>query len=105
MTNEQKRIIKQHIRVLEEKTIGKPGYTAPTAEQLAAITAAVLAMEEHQESTRLSFRRHIAVLTYHITHPSAYLFNDPNTVDALTAGVQALKRQVERKMEVYHYGQ
>lgn len=104
MTNEQKRLIKQHIRTLEEKTLGKPGVDAPNDEQLNAIAAAVEALQDWQSSTRLSFRRHIAVLAYHISHPSAGLYKDKNTVDALTAGVQALKRQVEKKMEVYPLG-
>lgn len=104
MTDDQKKTIKNHIRVLEEKTLGKPGIDAPNDEQMKAICAAVEALQAWQNETRLSFRRHIAVLSYHISHPTAGLFKDKNTVDALTAGIQALKRQVERKMEVYPVG-
>jgi len=104
MTDDQKKAIKNHIRVLEEKTLGKPGVEAPNGEQMEAICAAVEALQDWQRSTRLSFHRHIAVLTYHISHPTAGLFKDKNTVDALTAGIQALKRKVERKMEVYPIG-
>ena len=92
MTKEERMEYKKAINVIDFKMLGKQGYVGePTKEQLEAISLAVRSMEERMNTTGNPLSRHIAVLKYHIKNPTALLFKDRNTMEALEKGIMAMK--------------
>lgn len=92
MTKEERMVYNKAINVIDYKLLGKQGYVGePTKEQLEAIILAVKSMELRMKETQLPLSRQIAVLKYHIKNPTALLFKDHNTLDALEAGIMAMK--------------
>jgi hypothetical protein len=92
MTKEERMVYNKAINVIDYKLLGKQGYVGePTKEQIEAIILAMKSMETRMKETELPLSRHIAVLRYHIKNPTALLFKDHNTLDALEAGIMAMK--------------
>ena len=91
MTREERMQYNKAINVIDYKLISKKGDTIPTIEQMEAIHMAVEAMKRRMEEKGFPLRKHIAVLQYHVNQPTATLFKDRNTLDALAAGVMAMK--------------
>lgn len=69
----------------------------PRVSMVNAIQAAVNAMKAEQRRSRLSYKRHCAVLTYHIVHPDALLFRDPVTLEAIKTGIAVMERALIRQ--------
>lgn len=92
MTKEERMVYKKAIHVIDWKLLGKQGYVGePTKEQIEAISLAVRSMETRMNETGNPLGKHIAVLKYHVKNPTALLFKDRNTLDALEAGIMAMK--------------
>jgi hypothetical protein len=92
MTREERMAYRNAINVIDYKMLGKPHCPNElTREQLEAIMLAVRSMEEQMKATEKPLRKHIAVLSYHIKNPTAILFKDNITMDALEAGILAMK--------------
>ncbi len=92
MTREERVAYRNAINVLDYKLMGRPHITNElTSIQLEAIMLAVRSMEEQMKATDKPLRKQIAVLSYHIKNPTAYLFKDDITMDALEAGILAMK--------------
>lgn len=80
------------IHVIGYKVIGRPHViTEPSMEILRAMGLAVHALEKQEKAMERNFSRHIAVLNYHLANPAAMLFKDRYTIDAMTAGINAIK--------------
>lgn len=43
------------------------------------------------------YKRNCAVLAYHITNPTAVLFRDPVTINAIKTGIAVLERALQRQ--------
>lgn len=92
MTKEERMVYNKAINVIDYKLLGKQGYVGePTREQIEAISLAVRSMEERMKETGFPLSRQIAVLRYHVKNPTALLFKDHNTLDALEEGIMAMK--------------
>lgn len=65
----------------------------PTAAQYEAIRTAISAMEQLRRKG--DYEQPIAILSYHVKHPTADLFRDPVTIKAVKAGIDAMKRMLE----------
>lgn len=92
MTREERIVYSKAINVIDYKLLGKPHIVAaPTTEQLEAIILAVRSMETRMKETEFPLGKQIAVLSYHIKNPTALLFKDHNTLDALEAGIISMK--------------
>ena len=89
----------ESILTIVNRMLGRPNVCdEPDKEELHAIADAINALQEWQRETpALDFRRHIAVLNYHILQPGAILFKDRYTMAALRAGVQALEHKLGRR--------
>lgn len=97
MTRDDRLKYNRAINVIDYKILGRPTIqTVPTIEQLEVIPVAVDAMERQMKETGQSLHRHIAVLQYHVAHPTAVLFKDRFTMDAFTAGILAMKWLIGR---------
>ena len=92
MTRDERLKYNNAMNVLDYKIIGRPHVVAePNAEQLQAMQMAIDVMEKQMMETGKPMHKHISVLGYHLAHPTALLFKDRYTVDALTAGILAIK--------------
>ena len=92
MTREERMEYRKAINVIDYKLLGKPNVPNElSSEQVEAIILAVRSMEEQMKATDKPLRKQIAVLSYHIKNPTAILFKDNNTMDALEAGILAMK--------------
>ena len=92
MTREERIAYRKAINVIDYKLLGKPHAPSElTTEQLEALMLAVRSMEEQMKATEKPLRRDIAVLSYHVKNPTAMLFKDNITMDALEAGILAMK--------------
>lgn len=99
MTKDERLKYYKAINVIDHKLLGKPGFVMePTRDQLEAIILAVKSMETRMQETGNPLSKHIAVLQYHIKNPTALLFKDRNTLDALTAGILAMKWMMKDDM-------
>mgnify|MGYP003307423165 CR=1 FL=1 len=91
MTAEEREIIRKHIRTIREKMIGNHVVGRPRSEQIAALQAAVDAMQVYKHVSALPCERLSKVLQYHINNPEACMFRDEVTLAALEAGAKALE--------------
>lgn len=91
---------RESMKLIVDKMIGRPHVVrTPNATELLALADAVDAMEEWQrQAPRLNFKRHIAIIGYHVKKPSAILFKDCNTMAALKAGAQAIEHKIGERM-------
>jgi hypothetical protein len=92
MTHDERLIYNKAINCLDYKVIGRPNVVAePSIEQLNSMRLAVDALEQQMKTTEKDLSRHIAVINYHLANPTALLFKDRYTIDAMNAGVIAMK--------------
>ena len=96
MTREERVQYRYAMKVIDYKIIERKGAQVVTLEQREAIMLAVDAMKRRMEETGLPLRKHIAVLQYHINQPTATLFKDRVTMDALEAGILAMKWMIDQ---------
>lgn len=97
MTRDERLMYNRAINVIDYKILGRPTIqTVPTIEQMEVLPFAVEAMERQMREIGKPLHRHIAVLQYHISHPSAILFKDIYTTNALTQGILAMKWLIGR---------
>lgn len=83
------------INVLEYKILGKNYPACATLEQCDAMQLAVNAMTWLTAETGVYMHKHITILKYHIKNPTAMIFKDRTTVDALNAGIIAIREMVK----------
>lgn len=95
MTHDERLMYNKAINCLDYKVIGRPHIVAePSMEQLNSMRLAVDALEQQMKATEKDLSRHIAVINYHLSNPTALLFKDRYTIDAMNAGVIAMKWMV-----------
>lgn len=71
----------------------------PERGQIEAIAMAAEAMQRRMNETGIPLYKHIAVLRYHTTHPTAALFKDPHTMAALKVGLSSIKWLIDLEEE------
>lgn len=92
MTIDERLMYNKAINCIDYKIIGRPHLIAePTCEQMNSMQCAVNALEQQMKTTGTDLSRHIAVINYHLSQPTALLFKDRYTIDAMNAGVIAMK--------------
>lgn len=93
MTADERARYNKALQVIDYKIISKRNVVAaPTIEQYYAMQAAVDAMERWMSEKGKPLSRQIAILNYHIANPTALIFKDRYTMDAMEQGCVALKR-------------
>ena len=92
MTQDERIMYNKAIYVIDYKIILRPNTVSePSIEQLRAMQLASHAMEARMKETGKDLSKHIAVMNYHLAQPTALLFKDRHTIDAMTAGIFAIK--------------
>lgn len=95
MTAEERIRYNKAINVIDSKIIDKRHVVAaPTVEQYNAMQVAVNAMERWMKDTGKPLHRQIAILGYHIANPTALIFKDEYTMDAMEKGCVAIHRML-----------
>lgn len=67
---------------------------APTSPQMDAIVGAIDTMKEMANGWE-NYEQPIAILRYHVTHPTALLFRDPVTIKVMKIAIDALERRLD----------
>ena len=96
MTNEDRIMYRKAINVLTNKYILRYCVESlPGFDQLEAMRLAIHAMNMMSYDTGKDVARKVAILKYHVDYPNALLFRDKHTMDAVKAGVEAMKYMLE----------
>ena len=67
----------------------------PDVAQMEAIEAAIAAMRSLGNGWE-NYERPIAILNYHVSHPTALLFRDPVTIKTIKIAIDALERKIKK---------
>lgn len=67
----------------------------PDVAQMEAIEAAIAAMRSLGNGWE-NYERPIAILSYHVSHPTALLFRDPVTIKTIKIAIDALERKIKK---------
>lgn len=96
MTGAECSILKLHMDVLARWLHNANGrLEAPNVVQMEAIEAAIAAMRSLASGWE-NYEQPIAILNYHITHPTALLFRDPVTIKTIKIAIDALERKIKK---------
>ena len=66
---------------------------APNVAEMEAIEAAIAAMKGLANGWE-NYEQPIAILRYHVTHPTALLFRDPVTIKVVKIAIDAMERRL-----------
>ena len=92
MDNKERSIIALHIQVLS-RWLKNGKLEAPNVAQMDAIEAAIDAMKGLTNGWE-NYEQPIAILRYHVTHPTALLFRDPVTIKVIKIAIDAMERKM-----------
>ncbi len=93
MDRQERSIIALHIQTLSRWLKNNGKLEAPNVPEMQAIEAAIGAMESLANGWE-DYQQPIAILRYHVTHPTALLFRDPVTIKVVKIALDALERKM-----------
>lgn len=93
MDREERSIIALHIQTLTRWLKNSSKMEAPNVPEMQAIEAAIDAMKGLANGWE-NYEQPIAILRYHVTHPTALLFRDPVTIKVVKIAIDALERKM-----------
>lgn len=93
MDRQECSIIKLHILALSRWLKNGGKVEAPNPAEQDAIIAAIDAMKSLANGWE-NYEQPIAILYYHVTHPTALLFRDPVTIKCIKIAIDALERKM-----------
>ena len=94
MDRQERSIISLHILALTNWLKNNGKLEAPNPAEMDAIIAAMDAMRSLANGWE-NYEQSIAILNYHVTHPSALLFRDPVTIKVVKIAIDALERKAK----------
>lgn len=94
MTREECSILKLHMDTLA-RWLHNGKLEPPNVVQMEAIEAAIAAMRSLGRGWE-DYERPIAILNYHVSHPTALLFRDPVTIKTIKVAIDALERKIKK---------
>lgn len=94
MDRQERSIISLHIITLSGWLKNGGKVEAPNPAQMDAIEAAIDAMRSLATGWE-NYEQPIAILNYHVTHPTALLFRDPVTIKVVKIAIDALERKAK----------
>ena len=93
MDRQERSVISLHILALSRWLKNGGKVERPTPPELDAIIAAMDAMRSLANGWE-NYEQPIAILNYHVTHPTALLFRDPVTIKVVKIAIDALERKM-----------
>lgn len=92
MDKEARNALAGHMNVLS-RWLKNGKLEAPDVHQMAAIEAAIDTMKGLANGWE-NYEQPIAILRYHVTHPTALLFRDPVTIKVIKIAIDAMERRL-----------
>lgn len=96
MDRQERSILKLHIMALSRWLHNGGKVLAPNVAEMEAIEAAIDTMKAMANGWE-NYEQPIAILNYHVTHPTALLFRDPVTLKVVKIAIDAMERRSEGK--------
>lgn len=93
MDKKERSIIALHIQTLSRWLKNSGKLEAPNVAEMEAIEAAIDTMKGLANGWE-NYEQPIAILNYHVTHPTALLFRDPVTIKVVKIAIDALERKM-----------
>lgn len=94
MDRQERSVLKLHIMTFSRWLNNGGKVAVPTVPEMEAIEAAIDAMKGLANGWE-DYQQPIAILNYHVTHPTALLFRDPVTIKVIKIAIDALERKAE----------
>lgn len=94
MDRQERSIIALHILTLTNWLKNNGKVEKPNEAEMDAIEAAIDAMKGLANGWE-NYEQPIAILNYHVTHPTALLFRDPVTIKVVKIAIDALERKAK----------
>ncbi len=94
MDRQERSIISLHILTLTSWLRNNGKIEAPNPAEQDAIIAAMDAMRSLANGWE-NYEQPIAILNYHVNHPTALLFRDPVTIKVVKIAIDALERKAK----------
>jgi len=94
MDREERSVIQLHILALSRWLKNGGKVEKPNPAEMDAIIAAMDAMRSLANGWE-NYEQPIAILNYHVTHPTALLFRDPVTIKCIKIAIDALERKAK----------
>lgn len=94
MDRQERSVIALHIQTLSRWLKNGGKVEAPNVAEMDAIIAAIDAMRSLANGWE-NYEQPIAILNYHVTHPTALLFRDPVTIKVVKIAIDALERKAK----------
>jgi len=93
MDRQERSIIQLHTLTLSRWLKNGGKVEKPNPAEMDAIIAAIDAMKGLANGWE-DYEQPIAILNYHVTHPTALLFRDPVTIKCMKIAIDALERKL-----------
>lgn len=93
MDRQERSILMLHMDTLARWLKNGGKVLAPNVPEMEAIEAAIDAMRSLGKGWE-NYEQPIAILSYHVTHPTALLFRDPVTIKVVKIAIDALERKI-----------
>lgn len=94
MDRQERSILALHIMTFKSWLRNNGKLEAPNMAEMEAIEAAIDAMKGLANGWE-NYEQPIAILNYHVTHPTALLFRDPVTIKVVKIAIDALERKAK----------
>lgn len=93
MDRQERSIIALHMQTLSRWLKNNGKLEAPNVAEMEAIEAAIATMKGMANGWE-NYEQPIAILNYHVTHPTALLFRDPVTIKVIKIAIDAMERKL-----------
>ena len=93
MDRQERSVLALHIQTLSRWLKNNGKLEAPNVAEMEAIEAAIAAMKGLANGWE-NYEQPIAILRYHVTHPTALLFRDPVTIKVIKIALDAMERKM-----------
>jgi len=94
MDRQERSILSLHMLTLSRWLKNGGKVEAPNEAEMDAIIAAIDTMKGLANGWE-NYEQPIAILKYHVTHPTALLFRDPVTIKVMKIAIDAIQRKIE----------
>lgn len=93
MDRQERSIIALHMQTLSRWLKNNSKLEPPNVPEMQAIEAAIDTMQGMANGWE-DYEQPIAILRYHVAHPTALLFRDPVTIKVIKIAIDALERKM-----------
>ena len=93
MDRKERNALAQHMQTLIRWLKDSGKMEAPNVPEMDAIVAAIDTMKGLANKWE-TYEQPIAILRYHVTHPTALLFRDPVTIKTIKTAIDAMERKL-----------